>query len=260
MAIINTVNINQAQFTANRINTDGDPAIRQVSTGKNVDTPKNDSVTLQKPEGSHLALGQRQTFSSSLNKAAISIRTADMTMKTIGKHVDRMKSQLDIIVKHYPPFLSNDPLRIRALRTFSAFRKEIDALTVPPQDNGAAKIMADPAVLPQAGTQKFVLGTDGTGTIQAQQVHTGPTGINIPALSDTATDAEINAAINSLDAAQNTLGQRREGLSSDAANLLPTGKFADLAAEHTSVVVGKSIAQEPSQGLSSMRPLLLQLA
>jgi hypothetical protein len=261
MAIINNnIGMNQAQFSLNRTDTAAAPVVHQRSAGRSIDTPKNDTVRLNKFEGTHLALGQRQAINLSLNKAAISIRIADRTMKTIEKHVSSMKSQLDIIVKHYPPFLTNSPERIRALRSFSAFRKEIEALTLPPQENGAAKIMADPAVLPQAGNQTVALGNGGSGSIRSQQVHTGTTGLNIPPLTNTATDAEINAAIRSLDAAQNTLGQRRAGLSSDAANLLPTGKFTDMVAEHKSVDVGKSIAQEPSQGFTGMRPLLQQMA
>lgn len=261
MAIINNHrDMNLAPFSLNRAETAAAPVVRQRSAGKSIDTPKNDPVLLNTFERTHLALGQRQTINLSLNKAAMSIRIADRTMKTIGKHVSSMKSQLDTIVKHYPPFLTSSPERIRALRSFSAFRKEIEALTLPPQDNGAAKIMADPAVFPQAGNQTIVVGSGASGSLQSRQVHAGPAGLNIPVLSDTATDAEINTAISSLEAAQNTLGQRRAGLSADAVNLLPTGKFTDMVAEHKSVDVGKSIAREPSQAFTGMRPLLLQMA
>jgi hypothetical protein len=172
-----------------------------------------------------------------------------------------MKEQLDIIVKHYPPFLSSSPDRIKALRSFSAFRREIDALTIPPQQSHkAAKILADPAAFPQAGNQAVPRADGGSGTIQSQQVHTGPTGLNIPALSDTATDAEINAARKSLDAAQITIGQRQAGLSMDWATIVPTGNYADAVAERTSIEVGKSIAQNTWQGFTDSRPLLLQLA
>ncbi|NTW65164.1 MAG: hypothetical protein HGB21_02450 [Nitrospirae bacterium] len=260
MAIINTISSNQAQFPFNRVDSVADPAIRQTNAGKDIGTPKNDPVPLQKHDGSRAALGERQTINASLNNAAMSIRTADRTMQTIGGHISSMRAQLDIIVKHYPPFLTTSPERVRALRSFSAFRREIDAMTLPPRNDGAAKIMADPAVFPQAGNQTIAVGMGGAGTLQGQQVHTGPSGLNIPALTDTATDAEVNAAIKSLDAAQTTLGLRRAGLSSDAANLLPPGTFTDRAAEQTSVTVGKSIAQEPSQGVTRMRPVLLQLA
>ena len=42
--------------------------------------------------------------------------------------------------------------------------------------------------------------------------------------------------------------------------IVPSGKFADGVAEQTSVELGKSIAQEGSQGFAGMLPLLLQLA
>jgi hypothetical protein len=180
-------------------------------------------------------------------------------MKTIGDRITRMKSQLDIIVKHYPPFLTNSPDRIRALRNFSAFRKEIDALTLPPRDNGAVKLMADPAVFPQAGKQTIVLGNGGSGALQSQQVHTGPAGLGIPVLSDTATDAEIDDAVKSLDAAQITLRGRQIGLSMDWAALVPSGQHADTAAEQKSIELGRSLAHISWQGSSDILPLLAQL-
>jgi hypothetical protein len=256
MAIITTtINMNQAQFAVNA------PVVRQKGATSSAAVPQApDPVPMQKHEVSRLVVGQRQSINSSLNGTAISIRTADRTMRTIGNHINSMRSQLDIIVKHYPPFLSTSPDRIKALRSFSAFRKEIDELTVPPLDNGAAKIMADPAVFPQAGSQTVDLGNGGSGTIQGQQVHTGSTGLNIPALSDTATDAEIHAAIKSLDAAQITLGQRQTGMSMDWAVIVPSGKYVDATAEKTSAELGRSIAQASWQAFPGIRPLLSQLA
>lgn len=217
MAIINTINTHQAQFSFNRVDTAADPVVRQTSAGKNIDTPQNDPVPLQKPEASRVALGQRQTINSSLNNAAVSIRTADRTMETIGKHISSMKSQLEIIVKNYPPFPPDSDERIRALRSYSAFRKEIDALTIPPP-------------------------------------------LNIPVLADTAADAEVSAALKSLDTAQAALNQRRAVLSMDWAKIVPLGKYADLAAEQTSINLRSSIAQqESSLGFTDIRPLLSQL-
>lgn len=263
MAIINSININmnQVQFAVDRPDRTSTPVVRPTDAETKADAPKSDPLPpQQKLWDSHLALGQRQTSNSSLNEAAISVRTADKTMKTIGAHIKSMRSQLDIIVKHYPPFLSSSPDRIKALRSFSAFRREIDELSVPPADSGAAKIMADPQVFPTAGNQTIPLANGGSGVIKSQQVHTGPTGINIPALTEGATDAEINTAIKSLDAAQNTIGQRQAGLSMDWAVIVPTGKYADAAVEQKSVELGKTIAQNAWQGFTAVLLLLAQLA
>jgi len=261
MAIINPINsMNQAPFAINR--DDGTPgsAVRQTVADHKINTPPPNPLPQATLGNSHRALGQRQAINSSLNEAAISTKVADKTMKTIGARIGTMRSQLDVMIKHYPPFLSSNPDRIKVLRSFSAFRREIDALTIPPQNQGAAKIMADPAVFPQAGNQTIALGNGESRTLQAQQLHTGPTGLNIPALSDTATDAEVHTAIGNLDAAQITLGRRQEGLSMDWATIVPSGKFADTAAEQTSVELGKFIAQNPGPGFTGVRPLLSQLA
>ena len=262
MATINSINMNQAPFVVNHADGTARPVVRQPGAGNMLTIPATPNEPLLQPKerSSHVALGQRQTINSSLNEAAVSVRTADRTMKTIGSRISSMRSQLDAIVKHYPPFLTTDPNRIRALRSFSAFRKEIEALTIPPGDIGAAKIMADPAVFPQAGSQSIALGNGGTGAIQGRQVHTGPTGLNIPALTDGATDAEIHSAISSLDAAQATLGQRQAGLSMDWAMIVPTGKYTDATAEQASAELGKTIAQGTWQGFAGSRQLLSQLA
>lgn len=260
MAIIHSININSAQIAVNRGDSTSTPSVRQPASDVKSDSPKNASLSQSKLWDMHLALGQRQAVNLSLNKAAISVRTADKAMKTISTHIGSMKSQLSAIVKHYPPYLSSSPERIKALKAFNAFRREIEALTVPTQDRNAAKIMADPAVLSEAGNQVIAVGNGETGTIQSQQVHTGPTGLNIPALSDTATDAEINTAINNLDAAQATLGQRQAGLSMNWDVLVPSGKYADTVAEQASVELGKAITQNTWQGFTDIRPMLTQLA
>ena len=140
MAIINSININQAQLAGNRVDNTSRPVVRQTDAGIKTNTPPSDPIPQQKHENSRLALGQRQSINASRNDAAVSIRTADKAMKTINSHIISMKKQLTIIVKNYPPFLTNDPDRVRALRSFSAFRKEIEALTIPPQNNGADKL------------------------------------------------------------------------------------------------------------------------
>jgi len=261
MEIINNINSSHTQLVINRADRSSDPLIRQTNGGDKAAISQDDTVIPTQHEISHHALGQRYAIDESLHRVAMSIRVADGTMKTIGDHIQSMRSQLDVMIKHYPPFLTGSPERIRALRSFSAFRKEIEALTIPPQDQGAAKIMADPGVFPPAGNQDVVVNASGTRrTIPSQQVHTGPSGLNIPVLNDAATDDEIHAAIKSLDRATATLEQRRSGLSRNAADLIPISNVSSTVAEHKSVELGKLIAQEPSRGFTNMLPLLSQMA
>jgi hypothetical protein len=256
MAIITTIQGNQPQFFEHRVNMGGDAEVRRARGGKNSAAPDDDIHNAHAHERSMVAFGQRQAINASLNKAAVSIRIADRTIKTIGAHITSMRSYLETIVKHYPPFLNDSPERIRALRNFSAFRREIDALTFP-RDERTAQIMPDPAVLSRAEHQAFDVGP---GSLQSRQIHTGPAGLDIPALTDMASAAEIDATLASLDVAQDRLARSRARLSSNAADLLPTGRFTDMVAEHMSIDVGRSIAREPSQGLTGMRAFLLQMA
>jgi hypothetical protein len=56
-------------------------------------------------------------------------------------------------------------------------------------------------------------------------VHTGPDGLNIPQLPDNASDEEIYTAIQNLESAHETLGQRRGELSSDFERILDQTHF-----------------------------------
>jgi hypothetical protein len=106
------------------------------------------------------------------------------------------------------------------LRSFTAFRKEIDQLSFSPDYKQVLKIAADPVIVPKAGDGKPVFGDRGSRTtIPNQQVHTDATGLNIPELSENATDAEIQAAIESLQDAKKTLAQKRSELATNALSI-----------------------------------------
>jgi hypothetical protein len=120
---------------------------------------------------------------------------------------------LERIVKNYPPFPPGSEERVKILKSISSLRKEIDQLTIPPPDDKALKIVADPAVIPQARTSEEGEETDGfPKTIRSQEVQIGSTSLNIPTLSESATDVEIEGALQNLQRAKETLAKKREGL------------------------------------------------
>jgi hypothetical protein len=94
-----------------------------------------------------------------MNSVAQSARIADHAMEDIGKTVGDMKNTVDRIMKNYPPFPPGSEERIRLLRSYAELRKQIDQLTVPP-DDGARQIMADPAVSGE-GDWTIIIGSDG---------------------------------------------------------------------------------------------------
>ncbi len=184
-----------------------------VKEGNSPDVHKRNPDGWVKIDRSGFPFSNRQASTSNLNSVARTIRRADETMQEIGRHIDDMKSRLQTHVKNYPPFPPGSEERVKMLKSFSAFRRLIDDLTVPPDDDSAARIMnSAPAwdggiVVEHKGFAK---------TIHSQPVGTGPDGIDIPRLSEAATDSDFQSMIGKLENAARTLESRRAGLQADA--------------------------------------------
>jgi hypothetical protein len=192
----------------------------KLGKNKRISSLKEGSSGSVQVSQSRSAFDDLQAFNATLNSLATSIKVADSTMGKIKILIDQMIEQLGRILKNYPPFPPGSEERVKFLRAFAALRKQIDQLSFSPKDEGALKITADPAVVPQAGDRNVVIGGSGPPvTIHSQQVHTGPTGLNIPELPESATDKEISVAIKNLDDASKTLGQRQSGLATDALSI-----------------------------------------
>ena len=177
-----------------------------------------ESVVIHKQQ---FELFNSQPAYSKINLMAATVRGADESMQKIDEQIEKMKNQLLEHVKHYPPFGKDSQERVKLMKLFAAFRKQIDQLTIPADNFGAMKIMADPAIHSDAGDWDIDLDTQGNHmTIHSQQVHTGPDGLNIPKLPDESTDEEIYAAIDNLESAHATLDQRRGQLAADFEQIL----------------------------------------
>jgi len=151
--------------------------------------------------------------------AAKSIRNADRAMEKIDTYIDRMKNELKIHVKKYPPFLAGSKQRIEMSNIFNGFRKLIDQLTFPPEDTAAGKIMAPSSF--ESEDRDLVIEHNGfSKTIQSRPVHTGPDGLDIPELSGQETDNDILLMIKKLDLVKNTLIKHRAGLAKDASSIM----------------------------------------
>jgi len=161
-------------------------------------------------------LSEVQDVKAKLSQVAGSIRKADVTMDTIGKILAKMKSQLETIVKNYPPFPKDSSERVRMLESFAALKKEIEKLTIPPDDEGAMKIMGDPAKGTGAGDWEVVIGNSGQKmVIYSQPVHTGSGGLDIPDLPDGATDEEVKKMSEKINTAEKVLQLRQSGLATN---------------------------------------------
>jgi hypothetical protein len=160
---------------------------------------------------------------SKFNSIAATVRSADAAMQKIETQIDKMKDQILEHVKQYPPYGKASAERVRLLKQFASFRKQIDKLTFPPENYGTMKIIADPSQTGEAGDWEIHLeNKEGKQTIlHSQQVHSGPKGLNIRELPpDEANDDELYAAVENLESAKKILGRRRNALSSDFQNIL----------------------------------------
>lgn len=197
-----------------------------TGTFKRVTTDQGSTTTVVPTQGAETAeiakgafyskLTAVQDVKSKLNEVAGSIRKADVTMDTIGRILAKMKSHLETIVKNYPPFPKDSSERVRMLEGFAALKKEIQRLTIPPDDEGAARIMGDPAIVSDAGDWEVAVGGSGQKmVIHGQPVHAGPGGLDIPDLPAGATDEELKMMMRKINTAEKTLQLRRSGLATN---------------------------------------------
>ena len=170
------------------------------NSGINVDVPKN-----------HVAYGTIQIAQNQLNDLSKSIRIADQTMGQIDDFIEKMKQNLVTHLKNFPPFLQGSEERIELLKLYNSFRKQIDRLTFPAEDQLAGEIMGKDT--DASNHAPLVINAD--IEIQRQPVHAGNEGLNIPPLPKEATDEMIQQGIDRLEDAQTTLKQRRIGLAQD---------------------------------------------
>jgi hypothetical protein len=195
------------------------PNHRQPDNVKREALPNDEGQGWDKIDRDNFSFSKLQASNLCIITAAKSIRIADRAMEKIDTYIDRMKDELQIHIKKYPPFLSGSKERIEMSNNFNAFKKLIDQLTFPPEDTTAGKIMAPSSF--ESGNRDIVIEHNGfSKTIQSRQVHTGPDGLDIPGLSGHATDDDIRLMIKKLDFAKDTLINRRAGLSADAASIM----------------------------------------
>jgi len=100
---------------------------------KSGDLPGKDSFSQNLSMWSEL-----QKINDSSNEVAQKQRTSDKIFKGVEDYVDRMKAQLERIIKNFPPYPPGDEQRIKLLRSYAGFRRLIDQLTIPPPETSSA--------------------------------------------------------------------------------------------------------------------------
>jgi flagellin len=226
------IGISQILDNLRIINRDFETVTNQLSTGKKINSSKDDPAAWARIKSSRAEFGQFTAINDSLNSVAGSIHIADSAMNAIGKTIEEMNGTLSTITENSPPLPVGDTERTRLIQSYNEMRNQIDQLATS-SDEGARKIMSDPAVS-GPGDWTIVIGPNGmTRTIRKEEVHTGPTGLDIPELQDTSTDAEIQDALTRLAAAKDVLGTRRRDLQMDSVAIAKAQEYnGKLASAH----------------------------
>ncbi|MBK7551853.1 MAG: hypothetical protein IPI61_09385 [Syntrophaceae bacterium] len=281
--------IDRALIGAEQAKSSMDAATKRIATGKKINSPSDDPVRWASTRQSRSVDMILRTVNSSLESVAIGIRGADQAMAAIEGHLDQMIE----IVKLFPPYPEGDNAeeRIRMLRSFNGIRQLIDQLTIPPTDDLGQAIMADPASNDIPDSWPVVVNEQGdVRTIRRQEVHTGPTGLTIPGLTeaDLTENGQAGGALSrqrldditaNLENAKAVLRQRRDSLGSDAAaiarartsnagaaafhtSFAESREAADInetAAQVTSIQLKQSLALESLGSITSLRSELVAL-
>jgi flagellin-like hook-associated protein FlgL len=220
--------IDRALIAAEQAKSSMDVAAKRISTGKKINVAADDPARWASTQQGRSIDGHLQAVNAGLETVAISIRGADQAMAAIEEHIDQMIE----IVKLFPPYPEGDnsEARIQMLRSFNGIRQLIDQLTIPPKDDLGQAIMADPASSPDVpDTWPVIANEQGdVKTIGRREVHTGPTGLDIPSIAeaDLTEDGQVGGPLSrqklddiaaNLENAKTVLRQRRDALGSDAA-------------------------------------------
>ena len=97
--------------------------------------PVPDRVSLsEKPVG----LNASRQNHDALNAAAGQIRYQDAGLQTVVRYARQMAHDIRVFKKNFPPFPAGSEERERLLNSFSAIRKQIARLTIPPETGEAA--------------------------------------------------------------------------------------------------------------------------
>jgi hypothetical protein len=148
-----------------------DQGNRQAET----DGGKSDSVTLQ---GVSSTMGKIGALNEEKIRIAKGIRETDSALQGVSDTIEKMKAQLEKIVKNWPPFNPDSAERKEYLMSCVSLRKEILKMTVPPP----------PKPVYEGNTTVWGnLGINGNGKI------------SLPEISDTATDAQLKTVLNQLE-------------------------------------------------------------
>jgi len=193
--------------------------------------------------GVYARLLERQ---DTLNKAASTVRAVGGTVEQAGQLLGKVEEKLGQIVKMYPPYPIDNPVRIQLLNKIDGLRQQIEQLTYPP----AATV----------DTVGRLLGTK-TDTASKETDAPSTTGgdkesmWNLPVLDPkTASDAEVRKALDQVKAVKTTLRDMQAGMWQDMVSYVKPA----VSPEAQATDVRMQLADLGKQGIGSNASQLVQ--
>jgi len=179
---------------------------------------KTDGVKI--PSIERIQLNKLQNSKSQYHGLAHQIRELNQTMEAIDVNLEKMRKNLESIIKIYPPYPPGSAERVESLRQFSALRKMIDQLAPAQDDHTLDNFLAQPKTRSLMGKGEVGAGDFKRHSISdANPVPPGTGDLDIPELSLESSDQDIHSALNQTLAAQRSMAARRDAFAA-AANLI----------------------------------------
>jgi hypothetical protein len=185
---------------------------KRSDKGKIHSPQENDQSGLLEPVRNPFALNTLHSIKSRLNAIAKNIRAYDKSLKTLKNYIDKLKAELGRIIKNFPPFPPGSEERVSLLKSYISLRKQIDQLTVPPPRNEI--------------TNKNLTYSEFVSEAGELDILKGPNGIQIPDVSEDATDEDIATSIEALKTAEERILQRRQELAGETEKISSQEKNA----------------------------------
>jgi flagellin-like hook-associated protein FlgL len=246
------IGISQILYSLKLINRGFETVTTQLATGKKINSPKDDPAAWASIRRNRNEFDNYTAVNNSLNSVATSVKIADSSMSAIGKTMVEMRNSLETISGKTPPLPIGDTQRTQLIQSYNEMRGQIDQLASP-SDEGARKVLNGP------DDWSISIGPNGmVRTIRKEEVHVGPTGLNIPELNANSTDAEIQQALDSLTTAKGTLQTRQQMLQLDSVAIARAQEYnGTLATAHLSQAENAEAA-DPNEAAAIVKSLELR--
>ncbi|MGA1874716.1 MAG: hypothetical protein ACMUIA_03825 [bacterium] len=168
----------------------------------------------------HAPSGRLAVRNSLYTMVAKHVRSFDMAIHTISDYIERMKEQLETFVKHYPPYPPGSEERVRLLRSFQAFRRQIDQLTIPrPKRINNRGMPFDHSAVSSADDQASIEHSVNKLEMLRQKIEEGIECLNIPELSETAGNPAMYSALRHFGNAAEDMAQLKYELQKGASEI-----------------------------------------